>query len=169
MHLNSMGNFLDEILVRLHPAGAVGAGRYRHLQRPLLRRPASARHRRLQAGVPRGRRIAFVGTLCHHLDVGGLVAGSYGSNAIEIFQEGLRIPPLKLIEGGKLNEAVRAMILQNVRQPDMLWGDLQSQLASLQIGAAERRAPGDASSARQRFERAAAAAARHVGGRRCAR
>jgi N-methylhydantoinase B len=40
-----------------------------------------------------GRRIAFVGTLCHHIDVGGLVAGSYAAKAIEIFQEGLRIPP----------------------------------------------------------------------------
>ena len=83
-----------------------------------------------------GRRIGFVGTLCHHLDVGGSSPGSYGSSAIEIFQEGLRIPPLKLFEHGKLNEAVRALILQNVRQPEILWGDLQSQIASLQVGAA---------------------------------
>src|SRR6476619_4115322 len=75
-----------------------------------------------------GRRIGFVGTVCHHLDVGGSSPGSYGSSAIEIFQEGLRIPPLKLFERGKLNEAVRALILQNVRQPEILWGDLQSQI-----------------------------------------
>jgi N-methylhydantoinase B len=81
------------------------------------------------------RRIGFVGTLCHHLDVGGSSPGSYGSNAIEIYQEGLRIPPVKLFDKGKLNEAARAIILQNVRQPQILWGDLQSQVASLQIGA----------------------------------
>ena len=100
-----------------------------------------------------GRRIGFVGTLCHHLDVGGSSPGSYGSSAIEIFQEGLRIPPLKLFEQGKLNEAVRALILQNVRQPEILWGDLQSQLASLQIGAAsiERLAT---KVGEERFERA---------------
>ena len=100
-----------------------------------------------------GRRIGFVGTLCHHLDVGGSSPGSYGSSATEIFQEGLRIPPLKLFEQGKPNEAVHALILQNVRQPEILWGDLQSQLASLQIGAAsiERLAT---KIGKERFERA---------------
>ena len=83
-----------------------------------------------------GRRIGFVGTLCHHLDVGGSSPGSYGSSATEIFQEGLRIPPVKLFEAGKLIEPIRAIILQNVRQPELLWGDLQSQIASLNIGAA---------------------------------
>ena len=86
-----------------------------------------------------GRRIAFVGTLCHHIDVGGLVAGSYAAKAIEIFQEGLRIPPLKLIENGGRNEGVWAMIRQNVRKPDLLLGDLQSQIASLEVGAAALR------------------------------
>jgi N-methylhydantoinase B len=83
-----------------------------------------------------GRRIGFVGTLCHHLDVGGSSPGSYGSSATEIFQEGLRIPPVKLFAAGELNQALRAIVLQNVRQPELLWGDLQSQLASLHIGAA---------------------------------
>ncbi len=83
-----------------------------------------------------GRRIAFVGTLCHHIDVGGLAAGSYAAKATEIFQEGLRIPPVKLIERGTRNDAVWAMIRQNVRKPDLLLGDLSSQLASLEVGAA---------------------------------
>ena len=83
-----------------------------------------------------GARIAFVGTLCHHIDVGGLVAGSYAAKATEIFQEGLRIPPVKIIEAGRRNEAVFAMIRQNVRKPDLLLGDLASQLASLEVGAA---------------------------------
>jgi N-methylhydantoinase B len=83
-----------------------------------------------------GRRIAFAGTLCHHIDVGGLAAGSYAAKATEIFQEGLRIPPVKIIAGGVRNEAVFAMIRQNVRKPDLLLGDLASQLASLEVGAA---------------------------------
>lgn len=81
-----------------------------------------------------GARIAYVGTLCHHIDVGGLVAGSYPSKATEIFQEGLRIPPVKLIEKGVRNEAVWAIIRQNIRKPDLLLGDLQSQIASLEVG-----------------------------------
>ena len=83
-----------------------------------------------------GRRIAFAGSLCHHIDVGGLAAGSYAAKATEIFQEGLRIPPVKLVEGGRRNEGVWAMIRQNIRKPDLLLGDLQSQLASLEVGAA---------------------------------
>ncbi|MEI5668724.1 hydantoinase B/oxoprolinase family protein [Bosea sp. CCNWLW174] len=81
-----------------------------------------------------GRRIAIVGTLCHHLDMGGMAAGSYAASATEIFQEGLRIPPLKLLRGGVMNDDVLAMMLQNVRRPDMLLGDLQAQLASLAVG-----------------------------------
>ncbi len=83
-----------------------------------------------------GRRIAFAGSLCHHIDVGGLAAGSYAAKATEIFQEGLRIPPVKLVEQGRRNEGVWAMIRQNIRKPDLLLGDLLSQLASLEVGAA---------------------------------
>ncbi|MGY4800995.1 hydantoinase B/oxoprolinase family protein [Teichococcus aerofrigidensis] len=86
-----------------------------------------------------GRRVAIVGTLCHHLDMGGMAAGSYAAAATEVFQEGLRIPPLKLVKGGVLNEDVLAMMRQNVRRPDMLWGDLQAQLASLSVGEANLR------------------------------
>ena len=83
-----------------------------------------------------GRRIAIVATLCHHLDVGGMSPGSYAAGATEIYQEGLRIPPVKLFEAGRRNDAVWAMIGQNVRQRDIVMGDLQSQIASLRVGAA---------------------------------
>src|SRR5581483_7485929 len=90
-----------------------------------------------------GERIAVVGTLCHHLDMGGLAAGSYAASATEIFQEGLRIPPIKLFRGGVLNEEARAVILQNVRKPEIMWGDFQAQLASLAVGEAKLRALGE--------------------------
>lgn len=83
-----------------------------------------------------GGRIAIVATLCHHLDVGGMSPGSYAAGATEIFQEGLRIPPVKLFEAGRRNDALWAMIGQNVRQRDIVMGDLQSQIASLRVGAA---------------------------------
>jgi len=86
-----------------------------------------------------GARIGIVGTLCHHLDMGGMAAGSYSAAATEIFQEGLRIPPLKLLRRGVMNEDVLAVMRQNVRRPDMLWGDLQAQLASLAVGEANLR------------------------------
>src|SRR5260370_27978939 len=90
--------------------------------------------------IVEGERIAIVGTLCHHLDMGGLAAGSYAATATEIFQEGLRIPPLKLYDAGVLNDAVLALIRQNVRKPEIFWGDLQAQLASLAVGEAKMQA-----------------------------
>ena len=86
-----------------------------------------------------GGRIAIVGTLCHHLDMGGMAAGSYAATATEIFQEGLRLPPLKLYRRGVLNADLLAVMRQNVRQPEILWGDLQAQIASLSVGEANLR------------------------------
>jgi N-methylhydantoinase B len=82
-----------------------------------------------------GKRVAIVATLCHHLDVGGMSPGSYAASATEIYQEGLRIPPLKLFKRGVRNDEIWAMLGQNVRQPAIVLGDLQSQIASLTVGA----------------------------------
>lgn len=138
-HLNSMSHLLRELLDRWVEPGEWGAEDVvitndpycggQHLPDIVAFKPVEHE----------GRRIAFVGTLCHHIDVGGLAAGSYAAKALEIFQEGLRIPPLKLIEGGRRNDAVWAMIRQNVRKPDLLLGDLSSQIASLEVGAAALR------------------------------
>jgi N-methylhydantoinase B len=135
MHLNSMGSFLGELLARHIPPERWKADDMVISNDPYCGGQHLPDIAAFKAVFLDGRRIGFVGALCHHLDVGGSSPGSYGSSAIEIFQEGLRIPPLKLVEGGRINEAVRALILQNVRQPEILWGDLQSQLASLQVGA----------------------------------
>jgi N-methylhydantoinase B len=79
------------------------------------------------------RRLAFAATICHHTDVGGRVAGSNASDSTEIYQEGLRIPPLKLYEAGKRNETLFALIEKNVRMPVRLFGDLRAQLAACHI------------------------------------
>lgn len=81
-----------------------------------------------------GQRIGIVGTLCHHVDIGGGAAGSYLATAIEVFQEGIRIPPLFLARRGVLNDGVFEMLLHNVRQPDETRGDLKAQIAALGIG-----------------------------------
>lgn len=81
-----------------------------------------------------GVRVGIVGTLCHHVDVGGAAAGSYYAAATEIFQEGIRIPPLRLVDRGVLNSGVFEMLLHNVRQPDETRGDLNAQIAALGIG-----------------------------------
>lgn len=76
----------------------------------------------------------FVASRAHHADVGGMAPGSMPLST-EIYQEGLIIPPLKLIGGGVRNQAVWQLILRNVRTPDERAGDLAAQLAAHTIGA----------------------------------
>ena len=78
-------------------------------------------------------RIAFAATVCHHADVGGRVPGSNASDSTEIYQEGVRIPPLRMYEGGKRNETLFALLEKNVRLPVKLFGDLRVQLAACHI------------------------------------
>ena len=75
--------------------------------------------------------------ICHHTDVGGRVPGSNASDSTEIYQEGLRIPPLKLYERGELNETLEAIIEINVRVPDRVIGDLAAQYAACQSASAK--------------------------------
>jgi len=81
-----------------------------------------------------GRPVAFSGTMTHHQDMGGMSPGSVPTNATEVFQEGLRIPPLKFRDRGQYNETLVAMIRQNVRIPDVVMGDLNAQLAACTVG-----------------------------------
>ena len=81
-----------------------------------------------------GERLAFACTVCHHIDVGGRVAGSNASDSTEIYAEGLRIAPMKLYEAGKLNQTIMTFIEKNVRLPVQLFGDLRAQLAACHIG-----------------------------------
>ncbi|MFO1349430.1 MAG: hydantoinase B/oxoprolinase family protein [Gammaproteobacteria bacterium] len=80
-----------------------------------------------------GERLAFAATICHHCDVGGRVPGSNASDSTEIYQEGIRIPPLKLYERGKRNDTLFQFIERNVRLPVQLFGDLRAQLAACHI------------------------------------
>jgi N-methylhydantoinase B/oxoprolinase/acetone carboxylase alpha subunit len=82
-----------------------------------------------------GRVIAFSATMTHHQDMGGLAPGSVPTNATEIYQEGLRIPLVKLRDAGEINRTLIAMIRQNVRIPDVVEGDLNAQIAACSVGA----------------------------------
>jgi N-methylhydantoinase B len=79
------------------------------------------------------RRVAFAATICHHADVGGRVPGSNASDSTEIYQEGLRIPPLKLFDQGARNDTIWSIIEKNVRIPVQVFGDLRAQLAACHI------------------------------------
>lgn len=76
----------------------------------------------------------FAVVITHHCDMGGRVPGSNAADSTEIFQEGLRIPPLKLYDAGKANDTLFDMIRKNVRVPDLVVGDIESQIATCNIG-----------------------------------
>ena len=80
-----------------------------------------------------GRRVAFAATICHHADVGGRVPGSNASDSTEIYQEGLRIPAMKLYDRGARNDTLWTLIEKNVRIPVQVFGDLRAQLAACTI------------------------------------
>jgi N-methylhydantoinase B len=82
------------------------------------------------------------GTLCgfccnraHQSDIGGGAAGTYNPKATEIYHEGLRLPPLRLVEQGRLREDVWSLLLANSRTPVLLDGDLRAMIGSTSVGA----------------------------------
>jgi N-methylhydantoinase B len=78
--------------------------------------------------------IAWTANIAHWPDVGGLVAGSMSNDAKEIFQEGLRLPAIKLIDRGTPIRSVMEIIKTNSRLPDFLQGDLWAGIAAVRVG-----------------------------------
>jgi N-methylhydantoinase B len=79
--------------------------------------------------------IAYCVARAHHSDVGGMRPGSMPGDSRTIFQEGIVIPPLRLIQGGETNADLLALLLANVRTPELRRADLQAQIAANRIGA----------------------------------
>ncbi|MGI9145957.1 MAG: hydantoinase B/oxoprolinase family protein [Chloroflexota bacterium] len=77
--------------------------------------------------------VAFVASMAHHVDVGGGTPGSIGLFQ-EIFQEGLIVPPTRVMVGGRVDDNVFRLILANVRAPHETGGDLRAQVAAVNIG-----------------------------------
>lgn len=82
-----------------------------------------------------GRLIAWTANIAHNSDVGGMAPGSLSGEATEIFQEGLRLPAVKLIREGETDQAVMDIITCNSRMPDFLLGDVWAAIASVRVGA----------------------------------
>lgn len=78
--------------------------------------------------------VAYAANRAHHADVGGSHAGSVAADSTEIYQEGIRIPPVKLYERNDMNEMVMDIIRANVRTPDERRGDLRAQQTANETG-----------------------------------
>ena len=135
IHLNSMPSCLREILTNHIPLEEWNDGDVIICNDPYSGGQHLPDIQTFKPVFLNGERIAIAGVLVHHLDVGGGAAGSYDPSATEIYQEGFRIPPLKIAEAGKRNEAVVKLLLRNTREPANVGGDFASQLAALDTGA----------------------------------
>ena len=80
-----------------------------------------------------GRLIAYTSMFGHQSDIGGKVPGSMPIDATSIFQEGVRIPPIKLYKQGQYNEDVFKLIMHQVRTPDWCSADLNALIASCRV------------------------------------
>ena len=90
-----------------------------------------------------GRRIAFGVSVAHKADLGGLVPGSSGAAAREIFHDGLRLPPVRYWTSAGVVPEIESILRTNSRVPDMVVGDLRGQVGATQLGAARLRALAD--------------------------
>jgi N-methylhydantoinase B len=84
-----------------------------------------------------GKLVAVTSTIAHHIDIGGKIPGTEAADNIEVFAEGLILPPLKLVEEGRPNKAIFDIVAANVRDPYSCQGDLRAQIAGCRTG--ERR------------------------------
>jgi N-methylhydantoinase B len=100
-------------------------GSFRQTNRSPHKKSPDLRHNNLP--------LFFVANRAHHADIGGALAGSMGP-AREIFEEGLRIPPVYIARHGEINRDVMSMILANVRTPAEREGDLAAQIAACRTG-----------------------------------
>jgi N-methylhydantoinase B len=134
IHLGSMVGAVDEILKR-YPREEIVPGDMFVANDPYNGGGTHLPDITIIAPVFIGRRIAaFVANIAHHADVGGMVPGSEAAVCKSIYQEGLRIPPVRIMRGGKVNRDVFDVILLNSRTPDERVGDLQAQFAANTVG-----------------------------------
>jgi len=81
-----------------------------------------------------GKLFCYLASAAHWHDVGGAVPGNYNPAATECWQEAVQIPPVRIVRAGALDADVLAILQANTRLPDSLWGDLNGQLAALELG-----------------------------------
>src|SRR5712691_6782322 len=84
-----------------------------------------------------GELIAFVACIGHMTEVGGKAPGGFPGDATEVFQEGIRFPPVKIVDGGRDVDVVWNIMFANVRTPKVSYGDMMAMIGSLYVG--ERR------------------------------
>ena len=129
LHLASMLG-LVEVVLEHHGREAIRPGDMFVSNDPFVGRGSHLPDVAILAPVFRDGKLAlFVSNIAHHSDVGGMAPGSMAGGMTEIYQEGLRIPPVRIVQGGEIVKDVMQMILLNVRVPHERRGDYNAQIA----------------------------------------
>ncbi len=90
-------------------------------------------HMMLKPIFYKGKLVAFAAVIGHLAEIGAMAVGSFASEATEIFQEGLRVPPVKIMDRGEHVRDIWKILLANHRTPRNTWGDLHAMLAALRV------------------------------------
>ena len=134
LHLASMLG-LAEVVLQRYGAGALRPGDMFVSNDPFAGRGSHLPDVAILAPVFHdGRLVLFVSNIAHHADIGGMAPGSMAGGMTEIYQEGLRIPPIRLVRDGRVVDDVMRLILLNVRVPDERRGDYMAQIAANRLG-----------------------------------
>lgn len=141
IHLNCIGITLKTVLEHYYPADTWRPGDVVITNDPYAGGGSMSSHHTndIIAFYPvfsEERLVGFTALNTHHMDIGAMWMGTRGWG-VEIWQEGLRIPPLKLMREGKLDKALMALILNNTRVPLILENDLVAEMSAIQKGAEE--------------------------------
>ncbi|EXL02307.1 hydantoinase B/oxoprolinase family protein [Aquamicrobium defluvii] len=141
IHLNCIGITLKTVLEHYYPADTWRPGDVVITNDPYAGGESKSSHHTndIIAFYPvfSGERlVGFTALNTHHMDIGAMWMGTRGWG-VEIWQEGLRIPPLKLMREGKLDQSLMALVLNNTRVPLILENDLIAEMSAIQKGAEE--------------------------------
>ena len=93
-------------------------------------------HLVVKAVFHEGQPWGFVGNIAHVGEIGGMAPGSFAADATEVYQEGLRLPPLKIMDGGEYVKDIWRIVLANHRTPKTTWGDYHAMIGSLHVAEA---------------------------------
>ena len=138
MVVGQFGSYIPEVIDRF--GGEIAEGDVILLNDPYLCKGSISHCNDWLVILPvfyEGERVAFASLFGHMMDVGGKVPGSQVSDALSIWEEGIRIPPIKIFDRGVLNETALDVILNNTRTPDTNRSDLMAIIGGCR--AAERR------------------------------
>jgi len=139
IHLGSMIGAVDQIRARFNDS--IAPGDMFVVNDPYTGGGSHLPDINVVAPIFRENKIAaFVANIAHHADVGGMVPGSEAAVCRSIYQEGIRLPPMRIVRAGEVLEDIVELICLNSRTPDERLGDLRAQFASNTVGIASMEA-----------------------------